>query len=111
MPTPRKASPRPSRTSFSDEVRDAIERDGMSPHAIAKASGVDPGVVSRFLAGRRAITTDSLDRLAATLGLHLAATTCQRGRPRKEAAPLPSQAENPGGCPPDSPIQADEQAG
>ncbi len=59
---------RPSRATFSDELRDAIERSGMTAYAVGRESGVDPGILSRFLAGRRGVTSDTIDRLAAALG-------------------------------------------
>lgn len=101
MATTARPSPRrPTRTTFSDEIRDAIDRDGRTPYAIARDAQVDPGILSRFLAGKRSMTTDTLDRLAPALGLHLATATRGRGRPRAEAprkaAPAPEPTTTPG---------------
>lgn len=87
-PSTRSSRParRPTRATFSDEVRDAVDRDGRTPHGLATAAGISPAVISRFLAGQRGITSDTLDRLAEAMGLHLAAVTRGRGRPRKAAA-------------------------
>ncbi len=75
--------PRPtSGATVSDQLRDAIRRDGRAAHAIAGAADVDPGILSRFLSGKRGITIDSLDRIAGALGLGLVATARGRGRPR-----------------------------
>jgi transcriptional regulator with XRE-family HTH domain len=81
--TARRPARRPNRATLSDEIRDAIERDGRSPYAIARDAEVDPATLSRFLAGLRAMTTDTLDRLAPTLGLHVTAATRPKGRPRR----------------------------
>lgn len=74
------------RTTFSDELRDLIDRDGRSPHAIAKASDVSAACLSRFLAEKRGLTSETIDRLTAELGLHLGAPTRAKGRPRRESA-------------------------
>lgn len=108
MPTQtlRKPVRRAARATFSDELRDAIDRDGRSPYAISKAAGVDAGILSRFLSGQRGITSDTIDRLASALGLHLGTATRSKGRPRREAPGIDAtnpeldvpddQAEDPG---------------
>ena len=78
-PAPRRAA----RATFSDELRDAIEASDHTPYALGKAAGVDPGILSRFLAGRRGMTSDTIDRVAGALGLHLGAPARGRGRPRR----------------------------
>jgi transcriptional regulator with XRE-family HTH domain len=80
---------RPARATFSDELRDCIERDPRAPHAIARDAGVSAASLSRFLAGKRGLTSDTIDALAAELGIHLGAPTRARGRPRKEAGSTP----------------------
>jgi hypothetical protein len=75
---------RTARATFSDELRDAIERSDLTPYALGKAAAVDPGIISRFLAGRRGVTSDTIDRIASTLGLHLGTATRAKGRPRSE---------------------------
>jgi transcriptional regulator with XRE-family HTH domain len=75
---------RTTRATFSDELRDAIERSDLTPYALGKAAGIDPGILSRFLAGRRGVTSDTIDRIASTLGLHLGTATRGKGRPRSE---------------------------
>lgn len=74
---------RPARATFSDELRHAFERSGMTAHAVGRESGVDPGILSRSLAGRRGVTSNAIDRLAATLGWHLAAASRTRGPARR----------------------------
>ena len=75
---------RTARATFSDELRDAIERSDLTPYALGKAAGIDPGILSRFLAGRRGVTSDTIDRIAFALGLHLGTATRGKGRPRIE---------------------------
>jgi transcriptional regulator with XRE-family HTH domain len=68
---------------FSDQIRQAIERSGMTRYRIAVQSGITESTISRFMHGADA-STDMLDRLAETLGLNV--TT---GRPKL----TPSQAQ------------------
>jgi hypothetical protein len=82
------ATRRATRATFSDELRDAIERSGLTPYALGKEAAVDPGILSRFLAGRRGMTTDTVDRITATLGLHLGAPARAKGRPRRDLGPV-----------------------
>lgn len=56
---------------LSDQLRDAIRKSGWSIYRLSKESDVAPSVISRFLSGT-ALTTDTLDRIAAALGLRLA---------------------------------------
>ena len=55
---------------LSDEVRRAISKSELSRYQIAKESGVQQSGLSRFMAGS-ALSTDSLDRIAAVLGLRI----------------------------------------
>lgn len=57
--------------SISEELRQTILDSGESLAQIGIASGVDHGLLSRFMRGERAITTRTLDRLCEHLGLHL----------------------------------------
>ncbi len=55
---------------MSDQIRRAIEESGLSRYRIAKATGVDEGILSRFMHGS-SMRTDTLDRIAECLGLVL----------------------------------------
>jgi transcriptional regulator with XRE-family HTH domain len=61
----------PEPTTISGQLRQAIQDSGRSLNTIAKESGVDVGVLSRFVRGERIITSDTLDKVAAVLGLKL----------------------------------------
>ena len=63
------ASKRPK--NVSERLRLAIQRSGQSLCQIAHGCGVDDGVLSRFVRGKRGLTTKSVDRLCAYLGLEL----------------------------------------
>lgn len=60
-----------SKPTFSDRVRDAIDRDQRSRNAICLAAGIEPAAMSRFMAGTVGLSTASLDRLLPVLGLEV----------------------------------------
>lgn len=57
--------------SLSDQLRHIIEAGELSRYAIAKRSGVDASQLHRFIRGTGRLTTDSLDKIGAVLGLRL----------------------------------------
>lgn len=57
--------------TLSDQVKQAIDDSGESRYAIAKATGIDESALAKFYNGQRGITTDTLDRLGAYLGLRI----------------------------------------
>ena len=57
--------------SMSDEVREAIEKSGLSRYAICKGAGIEEGAMSRFMRGQTSLTLRTLDKLAAFLDLHV----------------------------------------
>src|SRR5262245_13274844 len=70
------------RRSFSDQIRDAINNCGTTRYALAKQVGVSGSVLSRFLAGKQGMTLETLDKLAAALGLEVLATVENVTRPK-----------------------------
>lgn len=66
------------RIASSDLLKAAIRNDGRSLNRIAQEAGINTSLLSRFTAGRRAITSVTMDRLVAVLDLEL--------RPRRHAA-------------------------
>jgi transcriptional regulator with XRE-family HTH domain len=63
---------------LSDEIRQAVERSGLSQAEIARQIGVSRAMICRFLAGDRGLSMDALDRLGRLLNLHI-----QVGKPRR----------------------------
>lgn len=68
----------------SDQLAAMIRASGMTPAALAAASGVAPSILSRFLRGQRGLNSDTIDRLAAALGGIRLETTRARGRTRPQ---------------------------
>ena len=65
---------------FSDQIRAAVENCGTSRYRIAAETGIDAGALCHFVAGRRGLSMDSLDKLADYIGLRVATVD----RPRKK---------------------------
>ena len=55
----------------SDQLRDAIRGSGESLCRIAGGSGVNDGILSRYMRGLRGLSTKSVDRLCEYLELEL----------------------------------------
>ena len=55
----------------SDQLREAIRDSGESLCQIASGSGVNDGILSRFMRGLRGLTSKSMDRLCEYLNLEL----------------------------------------
>jgi transcriptional regulator with XRE-family HTH domain len=64
---------------FSDQLRQAIERSGLSRYAIGKATGIDKGTMSRFMAGHVGLSLESIEKIVDVLDLRLEA----RKKPRQ----------------------------
>lgn len=66
-----------------EQLQRAIEESGMSRYALSKLSGVDQGILSRFLSEGRSkqktITLSTAARLCRVLGLELKQTKKKRG--------------------------------
>ena len=58
-------------TTLSEQLRDRIATSRLSPYELARASGVDRSVLSRFLSGQRSLTLETVDKLAEVLKLRL----------------------------------------
>jgi len=59
------------RLSLSDELRQAVERSGVSRYSIWQQTGIDQGSLSKFMEGERGLGMESIDKLADLLGLHI----------------------------------------
>lgn len=99
---PKRSGRRPpeDRNSLANQLRAHVDSGGMTPHELARESGVDSGQLYRFLSGERGITLDTAGRLAKALGLKLVETgRARRGRsavPARRAGQLPGRPAGPG---------------
>jgi transcriptional regulator with XRE-family HTH domain len=64
------------------EIRNAIERSGISRYEIAKRSGVSQGVLSRFVNEKGSLTLDAIEALAPLLGITITAGAKKKGSTR-----------------------------
>jgi len=55
----------------SDQLRDAIRNADVSMYRISQETGVDKSVLSKFVAGHRNMSLESVDLVAEFLGLEL----------------------------------------
>lgn len=63
---------------FSDQLRHALDASGMTRYRIAKLTGVDQSVLSRFMAGRAGLSLEAVDKLAAVLEIEIVTSTSKR---------------------------------
>jgi transcriptional regulator with XRE-family HTH domain len=63
--------PKKKRKPLSDELREAVEQSGLSRYSICQQTGIDQGTMSKFMAGARGLSIESIDTLADLLGLHI----------------------------------------
>jgi transcriptional regulator with XRE-family HTH domain len=78
---------RPEARTFSEQLRDAMVSSGHTGAELAELAGVDPAVISRFMAGKREIRTGTVDRIAEALGLRLVEAARPKGPGRRPAKP------------------------
>jgi len=70
------------RPSLSAELRQAIERSGLSRYGIWQQTGIDQGSLSKFMDGERGLSIESIDKIAELLGLHICTADAERNRPK-----------------------------
>jgi hypothetical protein len=58
-------------STISGQLNADIVASGLTHYAIGKAAGVSSGMILRFMAGERDLRLGTVERVAATLGLHL----------------------------------------
>ena len=58
--------------TVTEQLRNTIEKSGLTHYRIGKMSSVPPPVLDRFISGeRRCLRSDTVDRLCEALGLEL----------------------------------------
>ena len=55
----------------SDQLRLAVESGVMSRYELAKRTGLDEGLLSRFVHGKSGLAMESIDLIAEVLGMEL----------------------------------------
>lgn len=84
MSTQRSSASARRSSPISEGLREVIQSRGLSASGVAYEAGLNPAVVSRWLAGTRDLRLASADKIAAALGLKLTeAAARRRGRPRR----------------------------
>jgi transcriptional regulator with XRE-family HTH domain len=73
-----------SAQSFSEQLREAIRRSGVSLNELGNHATVDPSILSRFMRGERSPTLDTAERVLTALGCGVAIT----GEPSHESLQL-----------------------
>jgi transcriptional regulator with XRE-family HTH domain len=58
---------------LSDQIRRAVDASGLSRYRISKELGIAESTMSRFMSGKGGLSMDSIDALAALLGLNIVA--------------------------------------
>jgi hypothetical protein len=58
--------------AISDQLREAIRKRGLSSYAVGQAADINPAIVQRFMGRIRDLRLETVDRIAAALGLRLA---------------------------------------
>jgi hypothetical protein len=76
--------------TFTEQLRAAIAVDQRSLGALSKASGVDKGTLSRFMARKCGMGLPAVDRLVDVLGLELKPRTEQKTTKGETAANSPA---------------------
>ena len=84
------------RVSLSEQVRQAIDRAGMTRYAIWRQTGIAQATLSKFMLGQRGLPMKTLDKLADFLDLNIVpgsryppvVTKPPRSRGKTKAAPM-----------------------
>ena len=65
------AKRRAKQKTFSDQIRQVIERSGLTRYRIAQETGIEESTLSRFMSGEHGLSTATLDKLAELLDLEV----------------------------------------
>ena len=74
------------RKKLSEQLRQAVNECGMSRNAIARATGIDKGALSRFVHGERGLSLATLDLLGEVLGLRVMADAPAKKKAKRRTA-------------------------
>src|SRR4051812_31423873 len=85
MPRTTRKTAAAARNALSTRLREGIRNRGLTAYALARDADIDPGVVQRFVTGRRDIRLETADRIAAALGLRLVEAGRVGARPPRQA--------------------------
>ena len=66
--------------TLADTVRQAVRDHGEAPGRIARGAGIARSQLSRFLAGKRGLSVDSIERLAGYMNLSITVRPLRRGK-------------------------------
>lgn len=66
---------------LSDQVRRAVVASGRTQADLGQAAGISEAMMSRFVAGKVALSMAKLDRLAAVLGLSVTGEVKKQQKP------------------------------
>src|SRR3954447_16044066 len=81
---------RATQGAMSNRLRETSGPRGMTAYGLARDADLDPGVVQRFVTGRRDVRLETADRLVAALGLKLVGSGAQ-GRGETRATDTPAE--------------------
>jgi DNA-binding phage protein len=56
---------------ITERIQEAIRSGGMSRYAISKATGIDQGLLCRFLKGQSSLSFETADKVLDALGLEI----------------------------------------
>ena len=65
---------------LSDQLRQLIDRSGVSRYRLSQAAGIDQAMLSRFMAGKGGLGMKSVDALAAVLQISLVSSSSSSPR-------------------------------
>jgi len=83
-----------------DQLRAAVEASPMTRYRIGKLTGLDKGLLSRFVHGESGLSCESIDTLCELLGLELQPVKTKESKPKRRASkavkkPTKKQAKRP----------------
>ena len=65
---------------LTERIQEAIRSGGMSRYAISKATGIDQGLLCRFLKGQSSLSFETADKVLDALGMEVVI----RPRPKRK---------------------------